>query len=94
MSNSITKAFLIQQEFNWDQSVVSLLLSSFYWGYFFLQLPAGVLAEKYGSKLIMTGSMLFCSITALLMPAATLVGGWLGLYALKVLQGVGQVKID
>jgi MFS family permease len=57
-----------------------------------MQLPGGVLADKYGPKIVMSVSMIMCSTTSLFMPVATLRGGWVGLYVLKVLQGVSQVE--
>lgn len=79
------------QQFDWNETIISLLLSSFYWGYFFLQLPGGILAEKYGPKLVMTFSMMACSLLGLLIPVAALIGDWIGVYIMKLLQGIFQV---
>jgi len=35
---------------NWDPTTKGLVLSAFYWGYIFLQLPGAWLASRYGPK--------------------------------------------
>jgi MFS family permease len=44
----------------------SLLISSYYYIYFILQTPAGLLIDRYGSRLILTLGSLFCGIGCLL----------------------------
>ncbi|VVD05425.1 unnamed protein product [Leptidea sinapis] len=43
--------------FKWSLSVQSLILSSFFWGYVVLQIPAGALARRIGGKPLMLGAL-------------------------------------
>ncbi|KOB69692.1 Sodium-dependent phosphate transporter, partial [Operophtera brumata] len=36
--------------FDWSHSIQSVILSSFFWGYVMLQIPAGELARRFGGK--------------------------------------------
>ncbi len=38
------------KEFEWDDTVKGLVLSSFFWGYITNQLPGGWLATRFGGK--------------------------------------------
>lgn len=38
---------------DWDQSTQGYLLGSFYWGYVLSQIPAGMMADKYGGKYVL-----------------------------------------
>uniref|UniRef100_A0A1B0G5S7 Inorganic phosphate cotransporter n=1 Tax=Glossina morsitans morsitans TaxID=37546 RepID=A0A1B0G5S7_GLOMM len=40
----------------WDSRIKSLILSSFFWGYVLAQLPASMLARRFGGKIILGGA--------------------------------------
>lgn len=78
------------QEFNWPESTQSLILSSFFWGYVITQVPAGQLAERYGAKIMLLLAISLCSLLNILSPVSATYGGWMGLCALRVIQGLCQ----
>ena len=57
-------------EFVWDSHQQALVLGAFFYGYFLIQLPAGILSEKYGAKWIFGCSLLVTAILSLLGPIA------------------------
>ena len=45
------------RDFGTDASGVAMLASSYFWGYTLMQIPAGVLVDRYGVKRVVLGSM-------------------------------------
>ena len=60
----------MKDELNWSETQKGLILSSFYIGYTFGQLPASILGQYYGAKLIFGLSVLIPSTLTLLVPMA------------------------
>lgn len=67
----------------------SLVLSSFFWGYIVSQVPAGLLAQRYGAKILLVISLGLCSVLTILTPLAA-GWGWECLCAARVIQGLAQ----
>ncbi len=44
------------KEYGWSTTSLGIVFSSFFWGYFLLQMPMGWLADKYGGRKILFGS--------------------------------------
>lgn len=65
------------------------MLSSFFWGYIVSQVPAGLLAQRYGAKILLSGSLGVCAVLTLLTPVAA-GWGWEWLCATRVIQGLAQ----
>lgn len=57
-------------EFVWDSHQQALILGAFFYGYFLIQLPAGILSEKYGAKWIFGCFLLATAVLSLLGPIA------------------------
>lgn len=66
------------------------MLSSFFWGYVFTQVPGGQLAKKYGGKIMLLVSLFLCSLLNLLTPKFASFGGWPAVVGLRVVQGLCQ----
>lgn len=49
---------LIAKEFNIGPAVQGLLLSSFFWTYAFMQIPGGMLADRFGPRVVIAGATL------------------------------------
>jgi MFS transporter, ACS family, D-galactonate transporter len=47
---------LIAKEFNLDPTTQGMILSSFFWTYAFMQVPGGMLADKFKPRIIIAGS--------------------------------------
>lgn len=54
--------------YDWSQELQGIILSSFYWGYIFTQIPGGILAQRFGGKHVLTIGLLFAAICTLLTP--------------------------
>ncbi|XP_033640468.1 sialin-like [Asterias rubens] len=76
-------------EFNWDESTQGQILGSFFYGYVFTQIPGGLLADRYGAKLIFGLGVLCTAVLTLATPFAAR-AGYQYLIALRVLEGVGE----
>ena len=67
------------------------MLSSFFWGYLWTQIIAGNLAEKYGSKTILTATTTVLSLLVVLTPYAATIGYQM-VCAFRVFEGAMQVR--
>ena len=56
----------IAKDFNLSPSVMGIVLSSFFAGYAIMQLPGGWLADKFGSRKVITISILLWSLFTIL----------------------------
>lgn len=78
------------EEFAWNEQTQSTVLSSFFLGYVFTQVPAGKLAQRYGAKMLLAISMAICGLLNLLTPYGARFGDYKCVIALRVLQGLCQ----
>ncbi|KAJ2948834.1 hypothetical protein O0L34_g5761 [Tuta absoluta] len=76
--------------FDWDRSIQDTVLSSFFWGYIVLQIPAGIIAGRFGARILVFGSMLCTGIVNLFVPLAAHHGGWMAVCACRILMGLFQ----
>ncbi|XP_028173068.1 putative inorganic phosphate cotransporter isoform X3 [Ostrinia furnacalis] len=76
--------------FNWSTQTQSIILSSFFWGYIVLQVPAGVMANRIGGKSLLAAAVGINSLLVLIIPYCALHGSWKLLCACRVLQGLTQ----
>jgi len=84
---------LQQGIFNWDPQTQGIILGAFFYGYMTTQVISGVIAQKVGGKLLILLGMTWTSLLTLLTPIITVVGGFGALFAIRLLEGVGQVCI-
>ncbi|XP_048238877.1 uncharacterized transporter slc-17.2-like [Haliotis rufescens] len=77
-------------EFFWSKSEQAGILSASFYGYMVTQIPAGILASKYGGKHVVFIGMLIGSITTLLLPIGARTSIYL-VYVLRVILGASQV---
>ncbi|XP_061715883.1 putative inorganic phosphate cotransporter [Cydia pomonella] len=80
----------MENTFDWNMQMQSVILSSFFWGYMILQVPGGLLADKIGGSLLMGISIGSNAIISLILPTAAVYGGWYAVCACRVLQGLTQ----
>lgn len=78
------------EEYKWDEKIQSWLLSSFFIGYVFTQVPAGKLAQRYGAKSMLAYSIGLCAILNILTPYAARFGDWKAVMVLRALEGLCQ----
>ncbi|XP_050443635.1 putative inorganic phosphate cotransporter isoform X2 [Adelges cooleyi] len=76
--------------FDWNEKTKSVILSSFFWGYFVTQVFAGHMGQKYGAKLLLAGAIGINGVMTLATPAVALHGGYVAVIASRVLQGMAQ----
>ncbi|PZC74361.1 hypothetical protein B5X24_HaOG207924 [Helicoverpa armigera] len=76
--------------FDWPRSIQDTILSSFFWGYIVLQIPAGYLAGRFGGKYLMLVSMATTGVVNLLLPIAAIKGDYMAVCACRIVMGVAQ----
>jgi len=76
--------------FNWDSKQQGTILAAFFYGYIFTQIPGGMLAEKFGGKLVLLVGIAWTALLTLLTPVIAEAGGFAGLVAIRVLEGLGE----
>ncbi|XP_053609835.1 uncharacterized protein LOC128674879 [Plodia interpunctella] len=76
--------------YDWDKRTQSLILSSFFWGYVVMQVPAGIIAKKFGGKPILLFALLANGTICLLIPTLASLGGWPLVCASRVMMGLTQ----
>lgn len=77
----------IKSEFNLSPAMSGLVLSSFFWVYAVMQLPAGALVDKISSKIMLAAATLFWAIVTVITAA---VNGFAALFGLRLLLGAGE----
>ncbi|XP_037956223.1 putative inorganic phosphate cotransporter [Teleopsis dalmanni] len=76
--------------YDWDPSTKSLILSSFFWGYVVAQLPSGLLAKRFGAKIVLAIATGIAAIITIFHPLAVNNGDWQLLCTLRVFVGLTQ----
>jgi ACS family sodium-dependent inorganic phosphate cotransporter len=79
----------MQEQYGWSESVKGLVLSSFFLGYLFMQVGGGILANRYGGKVVLGVAVIWWSLFTILTPLAA--GITLPVLLLvRVLMGLGE----
>ncbi|KAG2426462.1 hypothetical protein HXX76_011692 [Chlamydomonas incerta] len=76
-------------QFGWDAATMGLVQSSFFWGYLLTQVAGGVLADRYGGRLILGLGVLWWSLATALTPVAA-AAGLPTLLVARCLMGIGE----
>lgn len=69
--------------FQWSQQLQGLILSSYNFGSIFSEIPSGILAQKYGAKLILLIGIFLSAIVSATTPLAILFGSYNNLHSYK-----------
>ncbi|ESO11491.1 hypothetical protein HELRODRAFT_71683, partial [Helobdella robusta] len=75
--------------FVWEKSVQGHILSSFFYGYLVSQIPGGLMAEQFGGKWVLVGSLGLSTFATLLTPVAAHIHIGLLIFV-RVLCGIGS----
>ena len=86
-TNIVVSAPIIQKQFHFTLFEMSLILTSFAWTYSFLQVPGGLLAERFGARKLLTFANGWWSLFTILTPLGFSVGSFV---AIRGLLGIGQ----
>uniref|UniRef100_A0A2H1W2Y7 SFRICE_002812 n=1 Tax=Spodoptera frugiperda TaxID=7108 RepID=A0A2H1W2Y7_SPOFR len=89
-NNTVSVIFTGRDRYDWDEATQGFLLSAFYYGYVATHLPGGLLAEKFGGKWTVGLGLLLTSVATVLTPWAVSVGGAVGLFIIRVIEGCGE----
>jgi ACS family glucarate transporter-like MFS transporter len=81
-TNIVVTAPIIQKQFNFSLVQMSLILTSFYWTYAFLQVAGGLLAERFGPRKTLGIANVWWSVFTVLTPFGFNVASFVGIRAL------------
>ncbi len=79
----------LQQEFDWSNTVKGFVLSSFFVGYLVMQVPAGIIANKLGGKIVLGFAVVWWSVFTMLTPAAASLS-LIALIIVRMALGLGE----
>ena len=79
----------MQEQFDWSESQVGLILGSFYFGYMITMILGGYLADKYGGKKVLGYALLIWSLFTIITPFFAYQGLW-WLILIRILMGLGE----
>lgn len=79
----------MQEQYGWSESIKGLVLSSFFLGYLFMQVGGGILANRFGGKVVLGVAVIWWSLFTILTPLAAGVSLPV-LLAVRVLMGLGE----
>ena len=85
---SITSNFMA--DFNTDAAGVAMLASSYFWGYTLMQIPAGLLVDRYGVKRVVLFSMTASSLGS---AAFALAPNLLDVFAARLIVACGDALV-
>ncbi|XP_032517403.2 putative inorganic phosphate cotransporter [Danaus plexippus] len=78
------------ETYKWDKKTQGIILSSFFWGYTVMQIPAGILSKRYGGKSILLISLLTNTVICGLLPTLVKIWGWPIVCVCRVIMGLTQ----
>jgi len=79
--------YLTEPEYDWDSATRGIVLSSFFYGYIFTQIPGGYLAIKFGGKITLGLGVLVPALLTLITPLAVRGSVYLLIVA-RILEGL------
>jgi ACS family D-galactonate transporter-like MFS transporter len=81
---------LIAKEFDIGPATQGLLLSSFFWTYAFMQIPGGMLADRYGPRAVIAGATVGWGFFQAIAAVCT---GWVSLLVTRLGLGAAEAPI-
>lgn len=77
-------------EFDWDEEVQGQVLSAMFWGYVAMNVPSGLMADRFGGKRVLFAGILTSSLSCLLIPLAARQGGPVAVVVARIFEGLGE----
>lgn len=78
-------------EFDWNKTLRSSMLASFFYGYIITQIPGGWLADRFGGKRVFGIAMAISGISNVLLPVCARLS-YLSVFVLRVITGLATVS--
>ncbi|TGZ66672.1 hypothetical protein CRM22_005198 [Opisthorchis felineus] len=78
------------KKFDWTPLEQNAILSSFFYSYFLMQIPAGWATQRIGGKWAFATGVSFCGLIAVVLPRLVELGGFTAFLLLRISQGLFQ----
>ncbi|KAJ8731680.1 hypothetical protein PYW07_004844 [Mythimna separata] len=78
---------------DWPKSTQEMVLGSFFLGYCIMSFPSGLAVQRWGGKIPMQIALFVNGVASILTPWLTNWGGWMGVCACRIAQGLSQASI-
>ncbi|XP_034245145.1 putative inorganic phosphate cotransporter [Thrips palmi] len=89
-NNSDGGAFLEKAEFDWDEPMQGQVLGALFWGYVAMNVPSGLMSDRFGGKRLLFFGILICSVSTMLIPLAARHCGPQCVIAARFMEGLGE----
>ncbi|XP_037294349.1 uncharacterized protein LOC115442923 isoform X2 [Manduca sexta] len=80
-------------KFKWSKKIQDTVIASFLWGYMIIQVPAGQMAHRFGTRYLLFGAMMINCVASILFPIVAYYGGWICTVIVRIIQGLSQACI-
>jgi MFS transporter, ACS family, solute carrier family 17 (sodium-dependent inorganic phosphate cotransporter), other len=91
-TNISVASIAMKDEFKWTETTKGFVLSSFFVGYILLQVASGILANKYGGKVVLGVAVFWWSLFTMLTPPAALFS-LSALIGARIALGLGEAAV-
>jgi len=91
-TNISVASIAMKDEFKWTETTKGFVLSSFFIGYILLQVASGVLANKFGGKVVLGVAVLWWSLFTMLTPPAAFLS-FFTLIGARIALGLGEAAV-
>ncbi|XP_075977489.1 putative inorganic phosphate cotransporter [Anticarsia gemmatalis] len=89
-SDKNISSWSVYRTYDWNKSTQEIITFAFFVGYTSMQLPMGLIAQKFGGKLPIMVALGVNGVLSICTPWTALIGGWVGVSASRLLQGMTQ----
>lgn len=81
---------LSKPEFTWPEETQGQVLSGLFWGYVAMNVPSGLMSDRFGGKRLLFSGILLASVSTMLIPLAARRGGPVWVIVARFFEGVGE----
>ncbi|XP_063535913.1 putative inorganic phosphate cotransporter [Cydia strobilella] len=85
-----TKNSTTVEIYEWNEEIRGVVLSSFFWGYTIMQIPAGILAKKFGGQPMLLSALIINGMLCLATPTLAKFGSWIAVCLVRMAMGLTQ----
>lgn len=85
-----TIGWLEKVEFDWDEPLQGQVLGALFWGYVAMNVPSGLMSDRFGGKRLLFFGMLICSLATILIPLAARSCGASCVIVARFMEGLGE----
>jgi len=94
MNTAVERRAFQRGVFNWDERTQGIVLGAFFYGFASTQVVSGLVAQRIGGKLLVLLGLFTMALLTLLTPLLATVGDFGALFVVRLVEGVGGVRVE